>query len=224
MPGIINDSRDVHLKFVALSYRGYWTSSGRPSQRGIRMDIAATLEWITETSKGNSLGTEVLVWGQSIGAGIATTGLADLIESEKTLASRSLRVGGLILESPFTSMKEMLIAIYPQRWLPYRYLWPFLESTWDNEVALKEISKAYPNLSILLLEAGRDELVPPEHGMQLARLCHELGFRLSRKIVYGSYHTEILNRPAGRKAVLEYLQGICSAVDRPGTLRQKPPD
>jgi alpha-beta hydrolase superfamily lysophospholipase len=64
------------------------------------------------------------LWGQSIGAGVATALLAhhsDEMKSEKAIE-------GLILETLFLSVKSMLVALYPQRWLPYRYLWPLLRN------------------------------------------------------------------------------------------------
>ena len=42
------------------------------------------------------------------------------------------KVDGLVLETPFTSIRAMLVAIYPQQWLPYRYLYPFLWNHWNS--------------------------------------------------------------------------------------------
>ena len=36
----------VRFTMVCCSYRGYWTSQGRPSEKGIAKDAAAALEWI----------------------------------------------------------------------------------------------------------------------------------------------------------------------------------
>lgn len=58
---------------VALSYRGYWTSRGRASERGIKMDAAGTLAYVA----ANFPGANVFLWGQSIGAGVACAALAD---------------------------------------------------------------------------------------------------------------------------------------------------
>lgn len=36
----------VRYIMVCVSYRGYWTSKGRPSERGMAKDAVAALEWI----------------------------------------------------------------------------------------------------------------------------------------------------------------------------------
>lgn len=139
----------------ALSYRGFWTSRGRATQPGIELDAQAALQWlsnrITEESDSNS-DISIILWGQSIGAGVATTALATLLTQQRldaqTISSSPppplpLKVHTLILETPFLSLRTMLTALYPQTFLPYRYLWPFLRSTWDSEAAIQDIASAY---------------------------------------------------------------------------------
>lgn len=125
---------------VALSYRGFWTSRGRPSERGIALDAIAALDWVSQCIPQDS---KLVLWGQSLGAGVAANAVAAQIQirpsrkSESVVTSREenkgVKVNGLMLETPFTSISAMLIAIYPQKWLPYRYLYPFL---WDHWQAL----------------------------------------------------------------------------------------
>ena len=109
----------IQYVLVALSYRGYWTSTGRASQRGIELDAQALLTWV-ETEFGTD--TKVILWGQSIGAGVASTATATYLLRN----DQKLHIQGLILETPFSNIRSMLSAMYPQKWLPYGYLWPFL--------------------------------------------------------------------------------------------------
>src|SRR4051794_33675624 len=39
---------DYPVKYIMVccSYRGFWTSNGRPSEKGIALDAEATLRWI----------------------------------------------------------------------------------------------------------------------------------------------------------------------------------
>src|SRR5437667_2012901 len=110
--------KDPHrYTIVAVSYRGYWRSHGTPSQKGIEMDAIAALNWVRRRYyQDSNLG--MILWGQSIGAGVAAAAGASYQSKEY--------IRSLILETPFTSIRDMLVALYPQRWLPYRYLWPFL--------------------------------------------------------------------------------------------------
>nr|POE47835.1 protein bem46 [Quercus suber] len=201
----------VNYTIVALSYRGYWKSSGRASQRGIELDCEALLMWI-EKSYGKTADNKklhVILWGQSIGAGIASTAAASLILN--SFGSR-LRISSLILETPFTSVKSMLFALYPQKWLPYQYLWPFLRNNWDSEKALWTIAACPDRPRILLLAATRDEVVPPEEISKLEKLCINLDFELERKAIHGALHTEATTRREGQKAVAEFIQ---ATTDRP---------
>ncbi|KAK5113980.1 hypothetical protein LTR62_003103 [Meristemomyces frigidus] len=192
---------NVRCTIVALSYRGYWTSSGRATQQGIELDAEAMLKWVAERYSRSQL----ILWGQSIGAGIASTAAARCIQSKSY--SKPL-VTGLLLETPFTSIKSMLLALYPQSWLPYRYLGPFLRSHWDSETALRSIAAASLNaseISILLMPATRDEVVPPQEVEKLEDLCKELRLRYMRKDILGALHTEATTRRDGQKAVVDFV-------------------
>jgi hypothetical protein len=57
--------------------------------------------------------------GQSIGAGFATNLAAQTEPSMSNLALKTL-----ILETLFLSVRAMLETLYPQKWIPYRHLWP----------------------------------------------------------------------------------------------------
>lgn len=118
----VQDMEVVKFVVVALPYRGYWTSSGRASQQGIEKDAQAMLAWVRSTLSEPATDLEVILWGQSIGAGVAATAAASCI----TQSDQKPKITGLILETPFTGIKSMLLALYPQKWLPYQYLWPFL--------------------------------------------------------------------------------------------------
>nr|POE56907.1 protein abhd13 [Quercus suber] len=200
----------VRYTMLALSYRGYWKSSGRASQRGIELDSKALLRWI-EKSYSDAVDTKklhVVLWGQSIGAGVASTAAASLASSP---LGQKLTISSLILETPFTSVKSMLFALYPQKWLPYQYLWPFLRNHWDSEQALQTISTYLKKPKILLLAATRDEVVPPEEVDKLERLCTDLDFELERKAVHGALHTEATTRREGQAAVASFIREAVAA-------------
>lgn len=121
-----------------------------------------------------------------------------------------LEVDGLILETPFISVRAMLEVLYPQKWLPYKHLWPFLRNqldSWKNLGVIGEMAEGAGKKppDILLLEAGRDELVPPEHGERLRQRCVEVGLPVERKTVRNAYHNESTTRAEGTKAVAEFI-------------------
>lgn len=76
-----------------------------------------------------------------------------------------MRLEALILETPFVSVSRMLETVYPQRWLPYRYLSPFLWNHWDSTSSLRRLGEASRSLHdlqnrklprVLILQAGKD--------------------------------------------------------------------
>ncbi|PVH77356.1 alpha/beta-hydrolase [Cadophora sp. DSE1049] len=203
----------VRYTMVCCNYRGYWTSRGRPSENGIALDAAASLDWIREDFlRQGAKPTDsipVIIWGQSIGAGVATNLAAQAQLFQKSKSNLSLET--LVLETPFISARAMLETLYPQRWLPYRHLWPFLWNHLDSFKALGIMSQRFKDAGmecprVVLLEAGKDELVPKEHATVLEKRCAELGLNVEKKVISGALHTEVMVRPEGRLAVVEVVE------------------
>jgi fermentation-respiration switch protein FrsA (DUF1100 family) len=189
---------------ACCSYRGYWTSKGRPSEKGIALDAVAALKWV-EGHGAKSERIKVVLWGQSIGAGVATK-----LASQQDLFSEKLLLKTLILETPFLSIRAMLETLYPQKWLPYRHLWPFLRNHLDTSKALGIMKESaaklqYKSPNILILEAGKDELVPSSHGDMIYQRCIDIGLDVRKKVVGNALHTEVMVRPEGRLAVVEAI-------------------
>jgi fermentation-respiration switch protein FrsA (DUF1100 family) len=199
-----------HVRFtmVALSYRGYWTSSGRATEAGIKFDAQATLQWVKE----NHPEASIVLWGQSLGAGVVCAAAEQHLCKEN-----GQRLQGLVLETPFTSVSSMLIALYPEKWLPYRYLSGFLRSHWDSRIALKRISMAegcrLPQ--VLLIAATRDEVVPPEEAEKLQHVCEEVSLGFKRVNVIGALHNEATTRREGQEAIAKFVVDVCDLERSP---------
>ncbi|KAH8700558.1 Alpha/Beta hydrolase protein [Talaromyces proteolyticus] len=196
----------MKISLVALSYRGYWKSHGRPSGKGIELDAQAGLQWILQNYK-NAKTLRIVLWGQSIGGGVATTTAAHYLESKNLKDPKPLLITGMILETPFTSVRDLLVAFYPQKWLPYRYLTPFLRSHWDSEDALRRIANTNDRQKpkVLLLEGGKDEIVPQGQAKRLEDLCTSLHLPVKRVTVAGALHNETSIKYEGRKAIAGFL-------------------
>lgn len=202
---------------VALSYRGFWTSRGRPSERGIARDAAAAIGYATsQLPRPSGQPITLVLWGQSIGAGVATSAAATLASVEprdkdgrgpsQTLAPRA---SGLLLETPFVSVRAMLTAIYPQKWLPYRYLGPFLRSHWDSRVAFHQIGQSFlPKPKVLILQAANDELVPSSQSVELEDICRDLKIDVKRTVVSGALHTDVAAKSQGRRPIVDFLRSF----------------
>ena len=84
---------------VALSYRGYGGSTGKPTEDGLILDATAAYDFATARYPAR----RIVLWGESLGTAVA---IALAAERE---------VGGLILDAPFTSIADVGAAAYPLR-------------------------------------------------------------------------------------------------------------
>lgn len=207
---------DAEFILVALSYRGYWKSSGRATQSGIEQDAQAFLSWVSETYIQPDRDVSVVLWGHSLGAAVASSAVV------KTLAhpaeNQNLSIAGLILEAPISSIKDMLISLYPQKWLPYRYLWPFSWNNWDVSSSLEQMAHykaATPSETdssnkisvppIFLMSAESDEVIPLWVADQLEEKAKASGLGIERKSVKGAMHIEGPLKLDGRTALVDFI-------------------
>ncbi|KAI3324504.1 alpha/beta-hydrolase [Xylariaceae sp. AK1471] len=208
---MVAEKKNARCTMVCLSYRGYWTSRGRPTEKGIRLDAAAAIEWISrihreacrEYPRSLKSPAELILWGQSIGSGVATN-----LAAEKYMPE-NLHLNSLILETPFTSIRAMLEVLYPQKWLPYKYLWPFLRNhldSWKNLGIIADIYRAKASLpEVLIVQAAKDELVPAELSQKLYDRCVGLHLPVKRISINGAFHNDAMFRAEGRRAVSQFL-------------------
>jgi pimeloyl-ACP methyl ester carboxylesterase len=187
---------------LALSYRGYWTSSGRAHQRGIEKDAQAFVDWAVQTYGQDAEDTELILWGQSIGSGVAAYAASKHLEPEVTGVTR---ISGLVLETPFVSIKSMLAAIYPDWWVPYKHLWPFLRSWWNSEEALRKIADSPHPPKVLMVVASGDEIVPRVQADQLETLCKDLRLDVTRHDILGALHTQASTLEQGTRVISDWM-------------------
>jgi uncharacterized protein len=96
---------DTGVNVLGFDYRGYGRSTGSPSEQGLIADAVAAYRWLR--AKGFA-SDDILVLGESLGGAVAAA-----------LAAR-VPVGGLILQSSFTSVTDLGSELFP--WLPVRWL------------------------------------------------------------------------------------------------------
>lgn len=131
---------------LLMDYRGYGESTGAPSEQGTYRDAAASWAWLTAI-KGVKP-SDIVIFGESLGGGVATWLAAQQIQQ----ASRAL-----ILASTFTSIPDLGAQVYP--WLPVRWL---SRIQYDNLTNLKKI-----RAPVLIAHSTGDELIPYAHGQRL---------------------------------------------------------
>ena len=132
---------------VALSYRGYAGSSGAPSEQGLLKDAEAAYAFTAERYKAE----RIVVWGFSLGTGVAVAVAADH------------PVGKLILEAPYTSIADVagsLFRIVPVRWL--------LRDQFHSDERIARV-----NVPLLIMHGEKDPAISIHFGERLFALAHE---------------------------------------------------
>jgi len=132
---------------VALSYRGYAGSSGRPSEQGLLLDAAAAYVF-TSARYGAD---RIVLWGFSLGSGVAVA-----LAAEQP-------VGKVILEAPYTSIADvagLLLRIVPVRWL--------IRDQFRSDQRIAGITAP-----LLIMHGARDSTIPISFGERLFAFAHE---------------------------------------------------
>ena len=94
------------MAVVDSLYSGYGESAGQPSESGLYSDGRAALAYLR--SRPDVDAGRIVVWGRSIGSAVAVEVAADASEAGRNRAAEAAPLAGVILESPFTSIPELL--------------------------------------------------------------------------------------------------------------------
>jgi uncharacterized protein len=132
---------------IAMSYRGYAGSSGSPSELGLLQDAAAAYDF----AAARYAATRIVVWGFSLGSGVAVALAADR------------PAGGLILEAPYTSLADVAATLF--RLMPVRYL---LRDHFRSDERIARVKAP-----LLIMHGGRDLTISSSLGQRLFALAHE---------------------------------------------------
>lgn len=131
---------------LLVDYRGYGGNTGRPSENGLYKDGRAAVNFLQQ--KGTKPGN-IILYGESLGSGVATQ------------LATEFPVCALILQSPYTSLKDVG---------RYHYPW-ILIPPWDKYNSLSRIGKI--KMPLLILHGKEDEIVPFSLGLQLFEQAKE---------------------------------------------------
>jgi fermentation-respiration switch protein FrsA (DUF1100 family) len=134
--------RNLGAHVLLIDYRGYGLSEGRPSERGVYADARAGLAHLVEVREVPE--SRVVLFGRSLGGAVAV----DLAQDRP--------LGGVILESTFTSLHDMARrAVGPLATLVAR-------SGFDSTAKISRV-----RAPLLFFHGSRDSIVPYELGMRL---------------------------------------------------------
>jgi hypothetical protein len=161
---VIAGIRRQGWSILAIDYRGYGTSTGRPTEQGVYRDADAALEdfW----SRRHTEGARTFYWGRSLGATVAA------------YAAARRAPDGLILESPLYSARS-LIADNPLM----RLLGVFM----SYRFATAEWLRRYRGPTIVV-HGDADRVIPLRHGR---RVHDEVTGRKELVVIPGADHNDL---------------------------------
>lgn len=130
------------FRVLLAEYPGYGARAGRPGEAVFVADALETVRLASRAFPG-----PLVVWGESLGCGVATAVAREMGDV----------VDALALLLPWSDLPRLAQAVYP--FLPARWL---VRDRWDNLANLRAFRKA-----TAIFMAGADEIIPPGHTRRL---------------------------------------------------------
>ena len=171
---------DIGLSVFIIDYRGYGRSEGRPSEDGTYRDAQAAWDYLVQERRLRP--DQIIVFGRSLGGAVAAS-----------LAAK-VTPAAVILESTFTSVKEL-----------GKYLYPYLPVSRISRIHYpvdKHISSF--NCPVLVIHSHQDDVVPVRFGRRLFEYAREPKMFLS---ISGDHNYGfILSKDVYVKGIKQFLQ------------------
>ena len=145
---------DAGADVLIFDYRGYGDSPGEPTEEGLACDARAVWRFATETKK--IAPRRILLYGESLGGGVA-------IRLASDLSQQSTAPAGLVLRSTFNSLTDAAAYHFP--WLPVRWI---LIDRFPSEQRIRN-----ETCPLLQFHGRRDTIVPLRLGRKLFAAARE---------------------------------------------------
>lgn len=129
-------------RVLLAEYPGYGGRSGKPSEATLTADAKQTV-----AAAYNEFGQPIILWGESLGCGVATA----------VAAGSQVPIEAVVLLTPWDSLSNLAQSIYwyfPTRWL--------VADKFDN---VSKLSAFEGSVAVIL--SKQDEVIPVRHGLSL---------------------------------------------------------
>ena len=150
---------------LAVDYRGYGKSTGKPNERGLYQDLRAVIKYLKENK--DTPEEKMVLWGLSLGGALVTQ-----------IASENGNFRAVILQSTFTSIRDMASHLLHRIYMGLKSDYSnypthfFLKNVIPLHHEYRTIKKIEKIKSpMLLAHAVPDNIVPVEMTARLADLC-----------------------------------------------------
>ena len=138
----LNELNKLDVNILLISWRGFSGNKGKPTEKNLYRDADESVKWLNNQGV---ISKNIILYGESLGTGVATE------------LGTSNVFGGIILESPFTSIANAAKIYYP--YLPVSII---LKDRYDSIGKIKNI-----NTPIFIMHGKMDNIVPQQMGLEL---------------------------------------------------------
>jgi fermentation-respiration switch protein FrsA (DUF1100 family) len=147
----LNELNKLEINILLSSWRSFSGNKGKPTEKNLYYDAKKIVKWIKMQGVESK---DIILYGESLGTGVVTE-----------LASKN-DFGGIILESPFTSIADAAKIYYP--YLPVNFL---LRDRYDSKSKIQNIK-----IPILIMHGKMDNIVPQKMGKELFEKANDPKF------------------------------------------------
>ena len=147
----LNELNKLDLNILLISWRGFSGNKGKPNEKNLYHDAGVAVKWLNSRGVNNK---NIILYGESLGTGVATE------------LGKSNMFGGIILESPFTSIAKAAKIYYP--YLPINLI---LKDRYDSIEKIQSIT-----VPILIMHGKKDNIVPQKMGLELFQKANKPKF------------------------------------------------
>jgi fermentation-respiration switch protein FrsA (DUF1100 family) len=147
----LNELNKLDLNILIISWRGFSGNKGKPTEKNLYHDAGEAVKWLNGRGVNNK---NIILYGESLGTGVATE------------LGKSNIFGGIILESPFTSIAKAAKIYYP--YLPINLV---LKDRYDSIEKIQSITAP-----ILIMHGKKDNIVPQKMGLELFQKANQPKF------------------------------------------------
>lgn len=187
----------IDVDVLAMDYRGYGDSDGKPSEKALTEDALAT--WLHATKTLGYRPDQIILAGESLGGGVAT-------KLASTLCQKDERPAGLLLVATFSSMLDAAQNRF--WWLPVRFL---LIDRYRSDLEMPHVT-----CPVLQFHGTHDSIVPlplAQRLHQLTPLKSQCGVDKMFFVFRGTGHNDLLDRNGNdlQKTIHTWID-VCKAA------------
>jgi len=175
----INHFIDMKVNFLIIAWRGFSGNKGKPTEKGLYEDAMSAVRWLKSNGVNEN---KIILYGESLGTAVAVE------------IAQNKNFGGIVLESPFTSMVAAGKEKYP--FLPVNIL---LKDKYESDKKIKNIK-----IPILIMHGKVDKIVPFYMGKKMFDLANS-----PKSSYFSDYDDHMMNFDKNLlKALREFIYSL----------------